>query len=393
MTGIVALLGGLVIGLCLILFVDRDWLDGYRYHLWRWEADNLTANAFARLGVGPNPDREAGEEAIRNYFRITSQLRTVLDTDPGNAALIDVLASERTVYENDVERYIERRIHEAVSEAGLDRGLPLFNGVRIVWPPPHIELTTAPQLLIRSPRDRIERAGDTLLRPGLTFSEIERIEARADSDKVVTLVVSVGGIAAYPAIVTADRSYDALLETSAHEWVHHYLAFYPLGEQWGKGGDAYALNETTASIAGREIANLVRRAYPIELGPGEDGRPLARTNAPPVTIDFNKEMRAIRLRVDELLAAGQVQEAERYMEERRRYLEENGIFIRKLNQAYFAFYGTYADSPASSDPIGPKIERVWELTQDVGLFLTVMREVRTDADQDRSLAALEAALR
>ena len=69
-------------------------------------------------------------------------------------------------------------------------------------------------------------------------------------------------------------------------------------------------------------------------------------------------------------------------------LNDNGIAIRKLNQAYFAFYGTYADSPQSTNPIGPKIEQVWQKTQDVGVFLKLMREVRDAGDLDRTLAAL-----
>jgi hypothetical protein len=370
-----------------VAFAGRGSLDQYQYHLWRWEAETLTANMFTRLGIGPNPDAEAGEEAIRNYFRLTSQLRAAMDADPVDGALVDTLANERAIYENDVERYIEKNIGEAIESAGLERGLPLFNSARLTWPPVDFELTTPPRLLVRSPRDRIERAGDTLLKPGLTFSQIEGIEADTDDSDTVSLVVSIGGLAAYPAIVTGDRTYDGLLETAAHEWVHHYLAFYPLGEQWGEGGDAETLNETTANIAGREIANLVRKEHPIELAPGENGA--APPSETPVTVDFNKEMRALRLEVDALLAEGKVEEAEALMDAKRQYLEENGISIRKLNQAYFAFYGTYADGPASSNPVGPKIERVWELTGDVGVFLKVMREVTDVGDLDEALAALE----
>ena len=70
-------------------------------------------------------------------------------------------------------------------------------------------------------------------------------------------------------------------------------------------------------------------------------------------LDFGKLMRETRLTVDRLLAEGQIQEAESYMEVQRKLLTENGHPIRKLNQAYFAFYGTYAHGPASVDPIGP----------------------------------------
>jgi hypothetical protein len=46
------------------------------------------------------------------------------------------------------------------------------------------------------------------------------------------------------------------------------------------------------------------------------------------------------------------------MQQKRDYLAANGYYIRKLNQAYFAFYGTYADSPAYENPIGTEIEQL-----------------------------------
>jgi hypothetical protein len=49
-------------------------------------------------------------------------------------------------------------------------------------------------------------------------------------------------------------------------------------------------------------------------------------------------MHVTRLTVDELLAEGKIDEAESYMEERRRIFWDNGFqHLRKLNQAYFAF--------------------------------------------------------
>ena len=64
-------------------------------------------------------------------------------------------------------------------------------------------------------------------------------------------------------------------------------------------------------------------------------------------------MRALRQQVQDLLAAGKVDEAEALMEQKREEFATHGYFIRKLNQAYFAFYGFYATGPGSIDPIGP----------------------------------------
>ena len=384
-----AVLLGVTLGIVASLFWPRGSVGGYEYHLWRWQADTFTSTLFARLGIGPDPDSTAGEEALTRYFGLTSQIRAESDQETPDLALLEVLENERATYENDVERLIERYIGEAIEDNGrLQRNLPLFRDVSFTWPPVEFELTAPPRLLVRSPRDRIERQGDTLLKTDLSLADIEEIEADVDSDDMVSLVISIGGLAAYPAIIRDDRNYYSVLETAAHEWVHHYLAFFPLGEQWGNGGDAETLNETTANVAGRELAFLVRQAHPIEFPDDLDGRAPAR---PATEIDFNAEMRALRLQVDELLAAGDVAEAERVMEEKRVWFNENGIAIRKINQAYFAFYGTYADNPASSNPIGPKVDRVWELTGDVGLFLGFMRDVTSVEDLDAVLAQLEAA--
>ena len=46
------------------------------------------------------------------------------------------------------------------------------------------------------------------------------------------------------------------------------------------------------------------------------------------------------------------------MEARREIFWQNGYAIRKLNQAYFAFYGAYADipgGPAGEDPVAERL--------------------------------------
>ncbi|MCH8310864.1 MAG: hypothetical protein IIB17_10285, partial [Chloroflexi bacterium] len=61
--------------------------------------------------------------------------------------------------------------------------------------------------------------------------------------------------------------------------------------------------------------------------------------------------------------------AESYMERRRQIFVANGFPIRKLNQAYFAFNGTYADSAASSSPIAEQLKRYRNAAPDVGTFI------------------------
>ena len=58
-----------------------------------------------------------------------------------------------------------------------------------------------------------------------------------------------------------------------------------------------------------------------------------------------------------------------YMESQRQLFLENGYYIRKLNQAYFAFHGTYADSPASVSPIYDELVQFRETLPTVGDFI------------------------
>ena len=101
--------------------------------------------------------------------------------------------------------------------------------------------------------------------------------------------------------------------------------------------------------------------------------------------DFNKEMREIRLTVDDYLSQGEVEEAERFMEEKRQFLADNGYYIRKLNQAYFAFHGSYADSPTSVSPIGGELEKLREDSPSLGNFIKTVSGISSYEELKRML--------
>jgi hypothetical protein len=105
-------------------------------------------------------------------------------------------------------------------------------------------------------------------------------------------------------------------------------------------------------MVSKEIGALVYKKYYSTQG-SDDGQV-----ANPELDFFNQEMREIRKAVDEYLAQGQIDQAEQFMEAKRQYLASRGYYIRKLNQAYFAFYGTYADSPTSISPIGSELKEL-----------------------------------
>ncbi len=83
-------------------------------------------------------------------------------------------------------------------------------------------------------------------------------------------------------------------------------------------------------------------------------------------------MHTTRVKVDALLEDGKIKDAEEYMEQRRKIFWENGYNIRRLNQAYFAFYGAYADTPggaAGKDPVGPVVRAFRQQSQSLADFL------------------------
>jgi hypothetical protein len=101
-------------------------------------------------------------------------------------------------------------------------------------------------------------------------------------------------------------------------------------------------------------------------------------------------MHTTRVHVDELLAAGKVEEAEAYMEARRQVFYDQGYrFLRKLNQAYFAFYGAYADEPggaAGEDPVGGAVRALRARSGSSLTFLRRMAWMDSYSDLTRALA-------
>lgn len=273
----------------------------------------------------------------------------------------DALRGEQQQRQALAEAIVQAQVSGILNEYGLGIGGEVF-------PPVAIRFTRLPTILIVSPRDRIERTGSYALEHGLTVDQMETLEDSIDQElDISSLIAPLGGLAVYPAMLIETGYIPHVFEITAHEWVHHYLTFYPLGFNYGITPEMYTMNETVAGIVGRDVGwAVLDRYYPDYAGPPPDWTPQppqeAAQPAPqePPTFDFRAEMRQTRVRVDELLAVGEIDAAERYMEDRRVFFVEHGYQIRKLNQAYFAFHGSYADEPGAtgSDPVGPALREL-----------------------------------
>jgi hypothetical protein len=356
---------------------------------------------FAGVATSPfRDDLSEREEDIRiaRYFELNRQIADAERT-AGDPASSDALAArarsdaeawreERADIENSVEWILEGRLTGVLKDAGLTRDL----GRDVVWPPVNIEFEEPPAVLVTSPRDRIERGRDRLLQGDLPLDDRIRIENDRESDgETSALVVDIGAIAMYPAIVPPRTNYRATLQTIAHEWVHHYLYWTPLGRSFYASDKLSTLNETVANIAGDELGDIMWARYPLDDAPALVSiRPVAtetgRTGGDVPPFDFGTEMRSLRLQVDALLARGRVEDAEALMEHQRQVFVENGYYIRRINQAYFAFHGTYADTPASSDPIGPKMLELRDRSASIEQFLETARQFESEADLDAAVS-------
>ncbi|HEX2991614.1 MAG TPA: hypothetical protein VHO49_13110, partial [Anaerolineales bacterium] len=221
--------------------------------------------------------------------------------------------------------------------------------------------------------------------PTLTLNEqIQLEEEVARSQDVSTLVVPIGGVGVYPTMVMETTDLRWLLDTIAHEWMHNYLTLRPLGMNYTTTPELRTMNETTASIAGGEVGTYVlHRHYPELLASASSPELVSLDRDHEFTLqvqesqpfDFRAEMHETRIRADELLAEGKIDEAEAYMEQRREVFWENGFLIRKLNQAYFAFHGAYADSPggaAGEDPVGPAVRALREQSDSLADFINTI---------------------
>lgn len=362
----------------------------HRYSILQWELGHLShkwTHALSLLLPGQHKLTEAEKaEMVREFFdlglaqrRLESQLRQaemgglrdsgvgeIASPLPGASHLKEAIAENKARRERllpHVEHTVEGTLARIAREQGLD--LPRLG----LFPPVDTSFGSPPTVLVLSPRDRIYRQDAFLLEPKLDEAVREELEGIAlDAEDLSAVVVPTGGLSVYPSVVMDTAGLRFGLEVVAHEWLHHWLFFRPLGRNFRQSPEMLTLNETAATIAGEELGDM---AYSALTGEGVT-RPWVRGN--PDEFDFPAEMRETRLRAEELLAQGNIERAEAYMEERRQMFVGRGYDIRKLNQAYFAFHGSYATGAGSVSPIGEQLEELRRRNGSVGEFLKTVAQ-------------------
>lgn len=366
----------------------------FDYTAWMANAAWLKVRS-ASIHLPQTLGREEQKQIVQEYLRTTQFIlekeyalsslyadASVTDKETASESLRGELAA---LYERQsslaplAEAVLQEQVGVILAEIGLTAaGQPLPS----VW----YHSTPLPMALIVSPRERIGQTANISVETGITVDEQAALESRVDAGlNVSSLVVPVGGVGVYPTMVMRSTDLGWVLSTIAHEWIHNYLTFRPLGMLYDHTPELRTMNETTASIAGDEIGALTLEMFYPELRSAASPPSLSLISAPfdrpnpgdlpRPPFDFRAQMHETRINTDALLAEGRIEEAEAYMEARRQIFVKNGYLLRKINQAYFAFYGAYADVPggaAGEDPVGPAVRALREESGSLADFVNTI---------------------
>ncbi|MFN2280278.1 MAG: hypothetical protein ACK2TZ_00345 [Anaerolineales bacterium] len=264
--------------------------------------------------------------------------------------------SERDTLAPFMEQAMQSQLDNALADLDMSLGGQLV-------PPVLFRSEPNSYALIVSPRDEIRQEANIMLVRGLTLDQITDLESSIeDSLDLSALVVGIGGVGLYPSMIIESGNLDWLIHVTAHEWTHNFLTLRPLGLAYSSSPDLTTINETIADLSADAIQAMTFQLYYPEYLPPEPPPPSEETKTEPAAsesqpepeeagpppFDFREQMHITRLEVDRLLAEGRIAEAEAYMDQRRIFFWDNGYQIRRLNQAYFAFHGSYAAEPGGA---------------------------------------------
>jgi len=377
----------------------------FDYISWTLDALWLKLSQSA-MGTASYLSPDMRHQVVYDYLELVAELQrtegqiALVYTDPNiadhQAATVELreelarVVSQRDRIQPVAEAVLQSQISYVAAAFDLSFGGNPF-------PPVLYHSTPLPMALIVSPRAVIRQDENISLMPDLALDEQVGLEKQIDEAMdVSSLVVNIGGVGVYPTMVQQTTYLDWLSEVVAHEWVHNFLTLRPLGMNYMASPEMRAVNETTANLAGKEIGLAVLEAFYPELlpeAPATNPEPVAPAPAEPPAFDFRAEMNKTRIRADELLAEGKIEEAEAYMEARRVVFWENGYrHIRKLNQAYFAFHGAYADRPggaagATEDPVGEAVRALRAQSSSLADFLNRISWISSFAELQQEVQA------
>jgi hypothetical protein len=364
-----------------------------------WESQAFTTKAQAILSQGHTYLSQAERKTVvLDYLDLIAEIGRlereinelyinpqITDANTASRQLQNELTNNRATLAQ-LQPLAEAIIQDQIATVLAAEGFTLLQQT---WPPVMMHMSPLPSVLIVSPRSHIQRKHQVTLIPGLSTPAMDELETAVHHNlDLSALIVPIGGLGTFPSMITESSDINWLMEVVTHEWAHTWLGFKPLGLYYGLDPNVRIINETAVSLIDQEIARrVVARYYPEHLPP-PPAPALPQPEPEPIPLepppfDFRDEMATTRILADKLLAEGHIEAAETYMEERRKLFVANGYHIRKLNQAYFAFYGAYADQPGGAtglDPIGPLLRDIRQHSDTIYQFLNHVSPISSFAD-------------
>lgn len=398
----------------------RSVTQGLEFNRASWVFKENTADiADFFIFWNKSPKRTEKEEAlfVIDYFDKLNREKNLVRKWERNGVLnneelqeIEMLSKYRNRHQREIENILSNQVETILYEEGLANPANSWQKVFVVLPltaidyaqelplgpskligkitPVNFRLENKLNILIIAHRDRLEQYKRIKLTPDLNPNIIQKIETAIDKMGFSTIILGTAGGATYPTTVVPG-SLHGTIETVAHEWVHNYINFQKLGKA-DRTNQRNIIEETTASIIDEEIRDKVWERY---YAPYKDAPP-PRDSRQDDRINFNEAMREIRQEVERLLGEGKVEEAEKYMRERRDWLETEGHYVRKLNQAYFTFRSFYATNPAfqdANDGIGTKLLELREKASSLKEFLDIVSNIENLEDLEKALEKINSA--
>ena len=341
--------------------------EKHNFSILFWEIQNLPdkwLHLAWELFPGNKPNDDDRLHLITEYLNTSNLLRNSAEN------LTNEEKNTLDKYLDETRARTEESIESIISNVLINEGLGITSHILI--PPTDFKLDAPPNIVVTSPRDKISFSASKLISNQVTESEKKEIESIVESDgKTSALVDRLGGLGTYPAFVSDKGSLRNLLQTASHEWLHNYWILHPLGQNMWDSNQMIMFNETAANIAGDELGDMA-----FESIGGVIENPTKITEMKEDSSYFNKTLKETRLEVEYLLDKGNVEKAEKLMNEATIKLQSKGYKIRKINQAYFAFHGNYADSPSATNPIGDELTEYRNYFGSVGEFIQSISKIK-----------------
>ena len=334
---------------------------------------------------GNKPDDNERIDIVRSYLQAVNRLdkeimklrKPHLSAGYTSAAAdINVLShvlENIKAYEREKESLrgrAEESVEAALSKTIIEEGLGLRYG--ILFPPTDFRFDEPPLILVTSPRDQIKLEASILINNNIDSNTRSSIERKVELDgRTSALIDNLAGLGTYPALVSDRYGLREITRTAAHEWLHNYWIFRPLGRSMWNSPEMYTLNETAANIAGNELGDRTFLKLGGDLSKSSHKYADVSVSRP----HLSRILKQTRKEVDRLLSVNNIVDAEKLMRREHWNLKLGGYNIRKINQAYFAFRGNYADGPASTSQIGPELNEFRDYFKTLGEFIEAISKI------------------